>query len=230
MQKSAKYALIAVVVVILAGGAGFYWFVLRDDAPSRASLQTGSTVAAGTADQATADGTWEVARADNVFVGYRVQEVFAGETIKKAAVGRTTAVDGTITISGSTISGAEITADVTKLASDRAARDNQIRTRGLQTDTFPQATFKLTQPITLSSPPVKGQAVDVTATGELTLHGQTRTVDIPLKAQWDGATVNVAGGAKVAFSDYGITAPTNGIVTVDDNGEFELQLTFVPSS
>ena len=39
----------------------------------------------------------------------------------------------------------------------------------------------------------------------------------------------MAGGAKVAFADYGITAPTNQIVSVDDNGEFELQLTFVPA-
>ena len=33
----------------------------------------------------------------------------------------------------------------------------------------------------------------------------------------------------MAFSDYGIEPPTNAIVSVDDNGEFELQLTFVPA-
>ena len=180
-------------------------------------------------DQASADGTWKVAPADNVFVGYRVQELFAGDTIKKDAAGRTPAVEGTITISGSTITAADITADVTKLKSDRAARDNQIRTRGLQTDTFPQAMFKLTKPVTLPSAPVKGQSVDFTATGELTLHGQTKTIEVPLKAQWDGGTVSVAGGAPVVFSDYGIDPPSNGITAVDDNGEFELQLTFIPA-
>ena len=45
MQKSVKYALIAVIVVIVLGGAGFYWFVLRDDVPPRATLQTNSSVA-----------------------------------------------------------------------------------------------------------------------------------------------------------------------------------------
>ena len=103
MQKSVKYALIAVVLVIVLGGAGFYWFVLRDDAPPKATLQTNSTVAGAPSDQASADGTWKVAPADNVFVGYRVQEVFAGETIKKTAAGRTPAVTGTLTISGSTV-------------------------------------------------------------------------------------------------------------------------------
>ncbi len=100
MQKSAKYALIAVVLVIVLGGAGFYWFFLRDDAPPKASLQTNSTVEGASGDPASADGTWKVAPADNVFVGYRVQEVFAGETIKKTAAGRTPAVEGTLTVSG----------------------------------------------------------------------------------------------------------------------------------
>jgi polyisoprenoid-binding protein YceI len=229
MQKSAKFALIAVVVVIILGGAGFYWFVLRDDAPPRATLQTNSTVVGADSGKASADGTWKVAPADNVFVGYRVQELFAGESIKKEAAGKTLVVDGTMTISGSSVTVVQITADVTRLKSNRDARDNQIRTRGLQTDTFPQATFKLTRPVTLPGPPEKGVSVDVVATGELTLHGQTRTVDIPLKAQWDGGTIEVAGGTKVAFADYGIDPPTNGIVTVDNTGEFELQLTFVPS-
>jgi polyisoprenoid-binding protein YceI len=128
-----------------------------------------------------------------------------------------------------TISAAEINADVSRLKSDRAARDSQIKTRGLQTNTFPQATFKLTKPITLPSAPVKGQSVEFTAAGELTLHGQTKTVDVPLKAQWDGGTISVAGSAPVVFSDYGMDPPTNGIVSVDDHGEFELQLTFIPA-
>ena len=230
MQKSAKYALIAVVGVVVLGGLGFYWFVLRDDAPSRASLQTSTvTTVAGAGDPASADGTWKVAQADGVFVGYRVEELFGGDTIKKTAVGRTAAVEGTLTITGTTVSGATIAADVTKLKSDRSQRDGQIVDRGLQTKTFPQATFKLTQPIQLPGAPEKGKEVTVTATGELTLHGQTQTVEIPLQAKWDGGTITIAGGTKIQFADYGIEPPSNGIVTVDPTGEFELQLTFVPS-
>jgi polyisoprenoid-binding protein YceI len=118
---------------------------------------------------------------------------------------------------------------VTKLTSDKSQRDQQIKTRGLETSTFGTAEFKLTQPITLPGVPTKGQEVDVTAVGELTLHGQTRSVEVPLKAEWLGPTITLAGGAKVVFGDYGMSAPTNAIVSVDDNGEFELQLTFVPA-
>jgi polyisoprenoid-binding protein YceI len=229
MQKSVKVALAAVVVVIVVGGAGFYWFFLRDDAPERASLQTSSQAADPSADQATADGTWKVQTGENVFVGYRVLELFGGETLKATAVGRTAAVDGTMTVSGNQITAAQITADVTQLKSDKSPRDGQIKTRGIQTDDFPTATFTLTQPITLPGTPTKGDEVDVTATGELTLHGVTRTVEIPLKAVWDGSTINVAGGAHVDFADYDIEAPSNAIVSVDSDGEFELQLTFVPA-
>ena len=164
-----------------------------------------------------------------MFVGYRVQELFGGETIKVTAVGRTPAVEGTMTISGTQVTAVDITADMTQLKSDKAPRDGQIKTRGIETDSFPTATFKLTQPITLPAAPEQGKEVDVTATGELTLHGVTKTVEIPLKASWNGDTIAVAGGADVAFSDYAIEPPTNAIVSVDDNGEFELQLTFVPA-
>jgi polyisoprenoid-binding protein YceI len=230
MQKSVKYALIAVVAVIVLGGAGFYWFFLRDDAPERASLQTSSvTTVAGAEDRSTADGTWKVAPGEGVFVGYRVQELFGGDTIKKTAVGRTPGVEGTLTVSGTTVTEATITADMTQLKSDRSQRDDQIVNRGIQTKMFPQASFKLTKPIQLPGPPQKGQEVDVTATGELTLHGQTQTIDIPLKAKWDGGTITVAGGTKIQFADYSIDPPTNAIATVDDTGEFELQLTYVPA-
>ena len=228
MQKSVKIALGAVVVVILLGGAGFYWFFLRDDAPERASLQT-SSQAAESSDRTSADGTWKVQQGTDVFAGYRVQELFGGETIKVTAVGRTPGVDGTMTISGTQVTFVDISADMTQLKSDKAPRDGQIKTRGIETNSFPTATFKLTQPITLPGTPEKGKQIDVTATGELTLHGITKTVEIPLKASWNGDTITVAGGAKVAFSDYSIEPPTNAIVSVDDNGEFELQLTFVPA-
>jgi polyisoprenoid-binding protein YceI len=229
MQKSVKIALGAVVVIILLGGAGFYWFFLRDDAPARASLQTTSQTADPSSDRSSPDGTWKVQAGADVFVGYRVQELFGGDTLKKTAVGRTPGVEGTMTVSGTQVTAVEITADMTQLKSDRAPRDGQIKTRGIETDSFPTATFKLTQPITLPGTPEKGKEVDVTAIGELTLHGVTRTIELPLKASWTGDTILVAGGAKVAFSDYAIEPPTNAIVSVDDNGEFELQLTFVPA-
>ncbi len=123
MQKSVKIALASVVAVILLGGAGFYWFFLRDDAPARASLQTSSQPADSSSDRSTADGNWKVEQGKDVFVGYRVQELFGGETIKATAVGRTAGVEGTMTVSGTQVTAVDITADMTALKSDKSPRD-----------------------------------------------------------------------------------------------------------
>lgn len=233
MQRSAKLAMVACVVVIVGGGLAFWFFVLRDTAPPKASLSgiggAATTVArsSGTGTTPTSpDGTWTVAQGNEVFVGYRIQELFGGETVKKEAAGRTAAVTGTMVVQGSTIPSATVTADVTKLKSDRAQRDNAIKGQALETDRIGTATFTLTQPITLASPPVVGERQSVQATGDLTLHGVTKPVTIPLQAEWKGDTIAVAGSAPIALADFGITPISTGFVSVDDQGELELQLVF----
>ncbi|WP_208027362.1 YceI family protein [Rhabdothermincola sediminis] len=231
MQKSAKYALIACLAVVLLGGFAFWWFVLRSDAPERASVpvRTESTVPTDPTDPGGAsspDGTWRIAPADDVFAGYRIQELFAGETIKNTAVGRTPAVTGTMTIVGGSVAEASIEADLTKLASDQSRRDSFIRGNALQTDAFPTATFRLSEPIALPSGIAVGRSVEVTAVGELTLHGVTNRVELPLRATWNGSTISVAGGTQVILADYGIDPPRLPIVTTDDVGELEVQLVF----
>ncbi len=69
-----------------------------------------------------------------------------------------------------------------------------------------------------------------TASGDLTLHGVTRPVDVPVEARWSGTTIEVVGTIPVNFADYDIEAPSvGGFVSVEDEGEIELQLTFVPA-
>ncbi|MEP7112664.1 MAG: YceI family protein [Ilumatobacteraceae bacterium] len=67
----------------------------------------------------------------------------------------------------------------------------------------------------------------VTASGDLTVHGVTKSVEIPLEAQLTGNTIVVVGSLDVVFSDFGISAPTAPVVlSVDDHGQMELQLFF----
>ena len=94
-------------------------------------------------------------------------------------------------------------------------------------DQFPTATFVLTSPIDLGDARATGATTAVTATGDLTVHGVTKSVEIPLEAQLTGDTIVVVGSLPVVFSDFGITAPTAPIVlSVDDHGTMELQLFF----
>jgi polyisoprenoid-binding protein YceI len=240
MRKLWRFVALAAVLVVAAGGFAFYWFWVRDDAPPEAKLRVragtetsvattaaGATSGTGTAHDSSADGTWKVAPdPEEVFVGYRVQELFAGDKLKKTAVGRTPAVDGTITIAGSRVTDGSFTADLTQLKSDQSRRDGYIEHGALQTSQFPKATFTLTAPIDLGAAPAAGTPVDVTATGDLTLHGVTKAVTVPLQARWNGDSIDVLGRITVQFADFGIDKPQVPILTTDDHGIMEVKLSF----
>jgi polyisoprenoid-binding protein YceI len=177
------------------------------------------------------DGTWTVntsigSGSTGSFVGYRVQEQLAGIGAN-TAVARTSEVTGSFTLQGTTVTAARFSANLSTLKSDDPRRDGQLATRGLQTNTYPTATFALSRPIELGAIPAQGKVVDVTATGQLTLHGQTRTVEIPLQARLSNGVVAIAGSLEITFSEYRIVPPTSFIaLSVANHGTMELQLMF----
>jgi polyisoprenoid-binding protein YceI len=180
------------------------------------------------------DGTWSVdpsvgsfSAFSGSFVGYRVQEELANIGAA-TAVGRTPDVTGSVTFAGTTVTAVDMTADLTTLQSDDDRRDGQLRRQALETGTYPTATFTLTEPIELGAVPADGEVVTATATGDLTIHGQTRSVQIPLEARPSGDVVTVTGSIEIVFADYGISQPESFMVlSIDDSGtmEFQLQLT-----
>jgi polyisoprenoid-binding protein YceI len=224
MRHPIRWLLGGVLVVVLAVVGYGIWYVFGDSAPPKPTLSESPAIEKG--GPATPDGTWKVARGDEVFVGYRIKEVFAGDTIRKDAAGRSPIVDGTMTIEGNKVTAASVTADLRELKSNRANRDNYIHRNAIETDTFPQAKFTLTSPIALPARPKKGVKVHTTAAGTLLLHGVTRPVTVTLDARWDGTTIEAVGSAPIVLADYKIDAPDTGVVKVDDQGSFELALTF----
>lgn len=233
-------ALAAAVPVFLAA-AGLWWFVLRHDTPAAVDLDqalagiesTPATAAPATAAPAAgaADGTWKVdrsiinAQGSGSFTGFRIDEVLVSVG-KSTAVGRTTSVAGTITVSGSTVTAAQIVADLTDVTTDDSRRDGAVQ-RALATSRYPDATFVLTQPIQVGSVPTDGQRITVPATGDLTIHGVTRSVTVELQSQLQGDVLVVVCSAPIALADYGVTAPIAPVVaSVADQGTFEFQLYF----
>ncbi len=119
---------------------------------------------------------------------------------------------------------------MTALQSDEGRRDNQLRGRGVQTDTFPTSTFELSGPVSL--PADFGSAdVAVTLPGKLTLHGVTKDVEIAAQARLEAdGTVVVAGSLPILFADYGIEAPSiAGLIAVQDNGSMEFRVVLAKS-
>lgn len=223
-----RWLIRGIIVVVLAVVGFGAWYVFGSRAPSKPRLSTTAPVDPG--GPATPAGTWKVVRGANVYVGYRITEVFAGDVIHKTAVGRTPAVDGSLRIVGNELTAADIVADMQKLSSDRATRDNYIQSHAIESDKFPHSEFKLTKPLTLPAPLRKGALQKLTATGSLTLHGVTRTIVVPVEARWDGATIEVdAADIPIVLADYKITAPDTGVTSVDGHGSLELSLKFVPA-
>ena len=89
------------------------------------------------------------------------------------------------------------------------------------------ATFRLTKPIDLGATVDSTGPVPVATTGDLTLHGTTRNVTVPLTAQRNSAGIQLSGQIPVTFADYGIPNPSIGsFVTTDDHGQAEILLNF----
>jgi polyisoprenoid-binding protein YceI len=216
---------------IAAGGFGLWYILIGTPSPAAAVpvIPAGASVPA----PASLDGSWQVNNSlgsmndfSSSWVGYRVQEQLAGVG-GHTAVGRTPKVTGSLTLAGSMVSAVSITADLTVLASDSAQRDDQLRRQAIQTDTFPTATFTLTAPIALGSLPADGATVGATATGDLTIHGVTKSAQISIRAQRQGGIIAVAGSIPIVFGDYGFQGPSSfAVVSVNDHGIMELHLLF----
>jgi polyisoprenoid-binding protein YceI len=195
--------------------------------------------AAGTATDGEVSGTYRVDReavaydfdaGTGTFVGFRIDEELStvGAT---TAVGRTPEVDGTVVLDGTELVEALVTADLTVLRTDISQRDNRVQ-GALDTGTHPTTTFELTEPVDLGAIPPVGEPVSVMAVGQLTLHGVTRPVTVPLDAVvLSGVSaLLVTGSFEIALADYDIVAPSAPIVvSVADTGTVELQLYLAPA-
>ena len=159
--------------------------------------------------------------------GYRVEEVLFG--VNTTAAGRSNQITGSMTIEGTSVTEASFTVDVGSITSDESRRDNQFRDRIMEVDQFPEATFTLGAPIDFGSVPAAGEQITATATGDLTLHGVTRTVTFDVTAEAGADRIGVLGTIPVLFADYRIENPSVSGITTEDNGVLEFVLVFEPA-
>jgi polyisoprenoid-binding protein YceI len=218
---------------VLALVAGWYFFV-RSDAPPAVSLE-GALGSAGMGGGAAFDpagdvglaGQWRLAAGGASFAGYRVVQQVAGIG-SEPVVGRSPELTGSLTFDGNAVTAAEVTVDMTALRSDESLRDRVLRSEAIETADFPNATFVLTGPISVPAVPPEGQQVMQTVSGELTLHGVTRPVEVAVQAALQGGRLVVVGSHEIQFEDFDITPPRGpaSVLSVEDQGIFEVQLVF----
>jgi polyisoprenoid-binding protein YceI len=250
MSRGRKVAMwvggaIVALVVLVVGGTWAYIHVFSSDPEPAFSLDSAGTTAAPSDPSAGAAATtaaaattppsaapssstaangsgdaWTVATGSEA--GYRVKEVLFGQST--TAVGRTSDVAGSLTLSGSSVTAAEFTVDMTTVQSDKSQRDGQFHNRIMDTSSFPTSTFTLTQPIELGSVPSEGAPITASATGDLTLRGTTKSVTFDVQAIKNGSSIQVVGQIPIVFADWGIPNPSFGPASTDDNGILEFSL------
>jgi polyisoprenoid-binding protein YceI len=137
-------------------------------------------------------------------------------------------VEGKLTFDGTSITETEVTVDMTGLKTDESLRDRVLRAEALETATFPTSSFVLTQPVAVSLIPADGQPVNQTVSGNLTLHGVTRPVEIETQAALRNGPLIVVGSKAIELGDFDITPPRGpaSVLSVEDHGLMELQLVF----
>ena len=222
------------LLVGVVGGPYVYIHFIEGKAPAPLSVNTSisstssasASASAGSTSSSSIDGTWKATSGSTV--GYRVNETLFGQS--NVATGRTSSVTGSLSVAGHTATAGSFTADLTTVASDKAQRDRQFQGRIMNTATYPTATFKLTQPIALGSEPADGVTVTKQATGDLTLHGVTKSITFTVSIKKTGSTVAASGSVPVVFADYHIGNPSfAGTVTTEDHGTLEFLLNFTRS-
>jgi polyisoprenoid-binding protein YceI len=238
------------VAAVAVGGFIAYDQVLRGDSVAALALPSASPTSdagsvptlapassepsAGSSTQPSTDGAvageWTVGAGS--VAGYRVRERLANLPAESDAVGRTEDVSGAITIEGDSgaaqLTAGTLTVDTTTIQSDEGRRDNRLRNEGLQTDQFPTATFTVTQPVEVPATALAGTPTDLTLIGDLTLHGVTKSVEIPAQAQLTDGKIQVAGSLTFPLSDFDISPPNVGgfILSIADEGALEFLVSF----
>ena len=167
-------------------------------------------------------GRFDFESATGTFAGFRVKEQVA-RIGSATAVGRTGEIDGTMTIAASQVTSAKFTIDMRSITTNESRRDDRVQT-ALETDRFPNAVFELTEPIELGNDAATGAPVKVDATGDLTIHGVTRSLTMPIEAKLVQGVVAVVGSTDITFADFDVKVPESQMVlSVEDHGIFELQ-------
>jgi polyisoprenoid-binding protein YceI len=215
------------VVVVLAAVLGPYIYIhfIEGPAPAKLELPTSSSTTStsqgtGTAPTSSSvDGTWNVGTGSQA--GYRVQEVLVGQNA--TAVGRTSKIWGSATISCSTVTKATFTVDMASVVSDQSQRNARFDGPIMDVSRYPTATLTLSAPISLGTIPEDGTVAQYNAVGDLDMHGVTRSVSFPVTAERVGSGIDVLADIPITFSQWNIANPSiGGFVTTANSGTLEV--------
>lgn len=216
----------ALVVIALIGLAFIYFVLFPTSSPKPLALSA-STAATPVSSGTQLTGTWTIAAGS--VAGYRVREKLGFLPAESDAVGRTSKITGRAVVSESkaivTISQASFVVAVNTLKSNESMRDQHIQTIGIQSATYPKATFALSRPVVLPASALNGNAVHTSVTGIFNIHGTARPETLPIEIKLSDATIQAAGSLTFPWGRFNMTAPSvGGFVNVSGRATMEFKL------
>ena len=116
---------------------------------------------------------------------------FTSKATLETVNGKTSAVEGQLDLNLDSLlatTSGSFTVPLNTLESGISMRDNDMKSKFLETDKYPDATFVLKRFISADKPSlVLGQSVNVVAEGDFTIHGVTKSYQIPVKLTYTAA-------------------------------------------
>ncbi|MGA8207323.1 MAG: YceI family protein [Candidatus Dormiibacterota bacterium] len=203
-------------------GPFLFLHVIEGPAPRPPSLSTPNRSAASSPGAAApiASGVYQVAATS--VVEYRVAEILFGQ--RATAVGKTSTISGSLTLDDATVTAAKFTVPLATVQSNESLRDIQFRGRIMDVAQYPDAVFTLTAPIPLSTVPSAGTMITITATGNLAMHGVSRSVTFTIHAEYTGTEIEVSGSIPITFANWNIQNPSGGPAQVGSSGVMDFLL------
>ncbi len=243
MRRLAIVAAIGFVLAVAAvtTAAAGWWFLIREDADLATNApEIPENLVEATATPNSTDGSTAGSSADSDVLtfqinsslseaAYFVDEELASVGLPSTAKGATSEITGTfyLTAEGAALSpdaASSFTVDLRNLTSDKPMRDRRVQ-EALNTSIYPTASFTITTATGYDASIPEGEEQALQLLGVLDLNGVQKEVTWEVKAFRQENVISALATLKVAFSDFGITAPTfAGLVSIDDAATLQVQL------
>jgi polyisoprenoid-binding protein YceI len=164
---------------------------------------------------------------------YHVGETFFENNEFKVAVGVTHGIQGDVYVDRAhpnlSLVG-PITVNVNQFTSDSRRRDDAIRRRWLESDTYPTAVFRPSSIEGLPKTYTAGQTVPVRVAGALTVHNVTEPVVFSGALRLSGNELRGSVETTVLMTDFGFDPPSIMMLKTENKATLDFQFTARPAT
>lgn len=117
-----------------------------------------------------------------------------------------------------------LTVDTASLDSGMKMRDDDMRDTYLETNKYPTATFKSTA-VSGAASVAPGQSADLKVAGDLTLHGVTRRIVVPVHLTLESPKrAHLTSKFTIRMTDYNVTVPQKLVLSVANEVDVKFDL------